>query len=267
MKSKSMVNRAAVLVATAFLVACGSEGSLAPAIAPAGPGLDLIEGEPVSEVLYPSDIVYRGDAGGAEAASFSIAATSAMPLVRVAVTDSANLVRLSSTNVSGRVFLGATGAWTMIDRSNGVTLLQGNGNMVEVKLAAQPETNYRAQVVCGGRAAVEAWKAAAEAMGHPTFLETLPACTRLLIGKLSKTASPAERDAYASVLASQGLTSGAPWWRLITLPASYRVLNGLEDVVSLNPVQVTAGAGSEVTIGTSAPRSKKIPGPYSAEST
>lgn len=258
MKSKLMSNRAAVLAATVFLAACGTEGSSVAAVAPVAPGLELAEADAAPEVLYPSDLVYRGDVQATEAGSFSIAASSAMPLVRVAVTDSANFVRMFSG--SGRVFLGATGAWTMTDRSNGVTLLKGNGNLVEVKLAAEPETNYRGQVVCGRRDVVEAWKAAAEALGHPTFLETIPACTRLLIGKLSKTASWTERVTYANLLVSQGLAPGGVWWRHISLPASYRVVNGLEDIVSLNPVQVQAAAGGHVTIGTSSTHFRRYRG-------
>lgn len=263
MKGMWMMNRAAALAATALLVACGTDSSLTTAVTPAAAVLDMADAETdgagsEAEVLFPSGIVYRGDPTDDHGAMFSISTSAAMPLVRVAVTDSANFVPMATG--SGRVFLGGTGGWTMTDRSNGVTLLSGNGNRVEVKLAAQAETHYRLQVTCGSRAAVEAWKAAAEAKGHPTFLETIPACTRLLIGRFPPTASFPVRNNYRLLLVSQGLAPTGAFWRHITLAASYRIVNGLEDLVSLNPVQVQAAAGSLVTIGTSSTQFRRYRG-------
>lgn len=243
-----VLHRAALGAAAALLVACG-ELPLAPTIG--GPSFD--EGEPPVEVLYPSLEVYRGEPEADASAMMSMSVASTMPLVRVAVLDSANSVPFGNGSSSGRVFLGGTGAWTLKDRSNGVTLLSGNGGSVEITLASVTETNYRLQVTCSSASAVNTLKALAESFGHPTLVAAGPGCTQLLVGKFASNASFTIRNNYKNLLISQGIAKSDAFWRLITFgQAVYRVHTGSSTFDNLNPVAVTAAPGTFVTIGNGA---------------
>lgn len=249
-----VLHRAAFGAAAALLVACG-ETPLAPSVG--GPSFD--EGDAPVEVLYPSLEVYRGEPEADASVMMSMSAASTMPLVRVAVLDSANSV--PRLNPPGTVFLGGTGAWTMTDRSNGVTLMTGNGGSVRVALAVVPETNYRLQVTCSRASAVDTLKALAESFGHPTLLQTGPGCTQLLVGKFPENASLPVRTSYKNLLISQGIAPSNAWWRKITLgQAIYRVHAPGGSFDNLNPVSVTATDGGFVTIGTSESSSNRFRG-------
>jgi SpoIID/LytB domain protein len=108
--------------------------------------------------------------------------------------------------------------------------------------------------MCSGDAAVAARKAAAEAAGHPTHTEPVPAanCTRLYIGSFASNASFSVRNTYRNQLIAAGLSGTDSFWRLVTIVSGvtqYRVNTGSAEAVSTGPV-VLASSDGLVTIGT-----------------
>ena len=94
-------------------------------------------------------------------------------------------IRIGVIPTATSVTLGSAADWTFTNKTTGATLLSGTGGVsatVTLEAGSVSETRYRLQVMCGSAAAVNARQGAAEALGHPTMTEVIPACTRLLIG-------------------------------------------------------------------------------------
>ena len=237
--------RLMLIVAVALVSGCTDQNPSGPSVAPKAAldwvGVDADTGD---LVLYPSDDVYAGEVGGEgvamEGLSFAMAA--AMPTIRIGV------VQTSST-----VLLGSPSDYAIRDKANGVLVLSGTNGSATVTLAAVPEVYIYYQVICSNVATVSARKTAAEALGYFTLTEAIPACTRLLIGRLPTTSTTAERTAFKNTLISQGLAATDAFARSITIgnQTVYRITRGTLSVQNLNPVVVTSSTGI-VTIGPTA---------------
>jgi stage II sporulation protein D len=165
-------------------------------------------------------------------------------------------IRIGVVPNASAVTIASQADWTLTDRNAGATLLSGTGGVtatVTLESGSVTETRYRLQVMCGSDAAVAARVAAAEAAGHPTFLEPVPAsnCTRLYLGSFASNASFTDRNNYKNLLVSQGLAAADAFWRLVTVVSGvtqYRVNTGAQEVVSTGPVVLSSSDGL-VTIG------------------
>lgn len=161
-------------------------------------------------------------------------------------------IRIGVVQAATELALGSAADWTLRDKANGLVLLTGTGGSVTVTLASVAATHYRLQVTCGSTAAVATRKAAAEALGHPTFTEFVAAsnCTRLYLGQFASNASFAVRNAYRNTVISQGLAASDSFWRQVTIGGGtvYRATRGATVVESVNPVVLESSSGI-VTIG------------------
>jgi stage II sporulation protein D len=164
-------------------------------------------------------------------------------------------IRIGVIPTSTSVTLGSAADWTFTNKATGATLLSGTGGVsatVTLEAGSVSTTRYRLQVMCGSTAAVNAVKAQAEALGHPTMTEVIPACTRLYIGDFASNASFAVRNAYRNTIIAQGLAAADSFWKLVTTTTGitqYRVDTGSAQAVSSGPVVLTSSDGL-VTIGT-----------------
>jgi len=165
-------------------------------------------------------------------------------------------IRIGVVPNAASVTIAAAADWTITDKAAGAVLLSGYGGVqatVTLESGSASETRYRLQVMCGSDAAVATRKAEAEAAGHPTYTEPVPAssCTRLYIGSFASNASFTERNNYRNALIAAGLAGTDSFWRLVTIvtgTTQYRVDTGAEQVVSSGPVVLTSSDGL-VTIG------------------
>jgi stage II sporulation protein D len=164
-------------------------------------------------------------------------------------------IRIGVIPTATSVTLGSAADWTFTNKTTGATLLSGTGGVsatVTLEAGSVSTTRYRLQVMCGSTAAVNAVKAQAEALGHPTMTEVIPACTRLYIGDFASNASFAVRNAYRNTIIAQGLAAADSFWKLVTTTTGitqYRVNTGSAQAVSSGPVVLTSSDGL-VTIGT-----------------
>ena len=155
-------------------------------------------------------------------------------------------IRVGVIPTATSVAIGSAADWTITDKTAGTTLLSGTGGVsatVTLESGSVSVTRYRLQVMCGSASAVAARKAAAEALGHPTMTEVIPACTRLYIGDFPSNASFAVRNAYRNTLISQGLAQSDSFWKLVTVTTGitqYRVNTGSQQAVSTGPVVLTS---------------------------
>jgi stage II sporulation protein D len=158
-------------------------------------------------------------------------------------------IRIGVVPTATSVTLGSAADWTFRNKTTGATLLSGTGGVsaaVTLEAGSVSETRWRLQVTCGSASAVAATKAAAEALGHPTMTEVIPACTRLLIGSFPVSAGFAERNNYKNLLISQGLAAADAFYRQITTTTGitqYRVNTGSAQAVSSGPVVLTSSDG------------------------
>lgn len=240
----------AVVAGATWLAGC-ADGTrvVAPAERPA---LDLAAAQDAppdsaEALVLPSDGPGRGHAWGrvgiqsVGVGTASVAAPG--PMIRIGVIQAAT-----------ELALGSAADWTLRDKANGLALMTGTGGAVTVTLASVAASHYRLQVTCGSTAAVATQKAAAEALGHPTFTEFVAAanCTRLYIGQFAP--PPANtfsaRTAYRNLLISQGLAAADAFWRVVTIGGGtvYRATRGATVVESVNPVVLESSSGI-VTIG------------------
>ncbi|HEX5581382.1 MAG TPA: hypothetical protein VFX39_07395, partial [Gemmatimonadaceae bacterium] len=235
----------AALAAATWLAGCADAGPVAPTIRPS---LDLAAGDAPPDsaeaVVYPSDGPPRdayghrayGIAGADAARPAGVGAPG--PLIRIGVVQSATAITL-----------GSDAEWVLRDRANGMRLLSGADGAVTVTLAQVAASHYRLQVMCGATAVVEARKGAAEALGHPTFTEFVPAasCTRLYIGQFAPPPANtfAARVAYKDLLVEQGLAGADAFWRVVTIGGGtvYRAEAGGTAVESVNPVYLESSDG------------------------
>ena len=159
-------------------------------------------------------------------------------------------IRIGVVQSSDTIVLGSAGDYTIRDRANGVLVMSGTNGSARVTLAAVPEAYIYYQVVCGTVAAVSARKTAAEALGYYTLTEAIPACTRLLIGRLPTTSTTAQRTAFKNTLIAQGLAATDAFARSVTIGTQtvYRITRGTLSVQNVNPVVVTSSTGI-ITIG------------------
>ena len=163
-------------------------------------------------------------------------------------------IRIGVVPAASSVTIGSAADWTITDKAAGTVLLAGTGGVsatVTLESGAVSETRWRLQVACGSASAIAATQAAAEALGHPTYTEVIPACTRLLIGSFPLSAGWTERVNYKNLLISQGLAAADAFWRQITIVSGvtqYRVDTGAAQAVSGGPVVLSSSDGL-VTIG------------------
>ena len=163
-------------------------------------------------------------------------------------------IRIGVVPAAASVTVGSAADWTFTNKTTGATLLSGTGGVsatVTLESGSVSETRWRLQVMCGSAASVAARKAAAEALGHPTMTEVIPACTRLLIGSFPLSASFTVRNDYKNLLISQGLAAADAFYRQITIVTGvtqYRVNTGAQTAVSSGPVVLTSSDGL-VSIG------------------
>jgi stage II sporulation protein D len=186
-----------------------------------------------------------GPSTGAGAPSFNeVSAQAFNGNIRIGVVPSATTVTL-----------GSAAGWTITDKGNGATLLSGVGGVqatVTLQAGSVSVTRYRLQVMCGTAAAVNARKAQAEALGHATMTEVIPACTRLYLGDFASNAAFGVRNTYRNQVIAQGLAASDAFWKLVTTTTGitqYKVTAGSQTATSNGAVGFTSSDGL-VTIGT-----------------
>ncbi len=163
-------------------------------------------------------------------------------------------IRIGVVPTASAVTLGSAADWTFTNKATGAVLLSGTGGVsgtVTLEAGSVSVTRYWLQVACGTTASINALIAQAQALGHPTMTEVIPACTRLLIGDFASNASFTVRNNYRNLLISQGLAGTDSFWRLITTTSGftqYRVTVGAQTAVSTGPVVLTS-SDNLVTIG------------------
>lgn len=163
-------------------------------------------------------------------------------------------IRIGVIPTASSVTIGSTADWTITDRTAGTVLLSGTGGVqatVTLESGSVSVTRYRLQVACGSASAIAAQQAAAEAAGHPTLTEVIPACTRLYIGDFASNASFAVRNTYRNQLIAAGFAGTDSFWKLVTITSGttqYRVNTGTAQAVSSGPVVLTSSNGL-VSIG------------------
>jgi stage II sporulation protein D len=164
-------------------------------------------------------------------------------------------IRIGVIPVASSVTLGSAADWTLTNKTTGAVLLSGTGGVsatVTLEAGSVSVTRYRLQVACGSASAIAAQKAAAEALGHATMTEVIPACTRLYLGDFASNAAFGVRNTYRNQVIAQGLAGTDSFWKLVTVTTGitqYRVNTGAQQVLSSGPVVLTSSDGL-VTIGT-----------------
>jgi stage II sporulation protein D len=161
-------------------------------------------------------------------------------------------IRIGVVQSATTIAVGGTGDFEVRDKATGSVLTTGSDAAASVTLGsgAVSRTNYRLQVACLSPAGAADLVARAEALGHPTYVEPIAACDRVLIGEFASNAAFGVRNDYRNLLISQGLSGTDSFWRLITLVegvTEYRVTIDGTTVVSGNPIRVVALTG-HVTI-------------------
>jgi stage II sporulation protein D len=157
-------------------------------------------------------------------------------------------IRIGVVQSATTISVGGTGDFEVRDKATGSVLASGSNASATVTLGsgAVSRTDWRLQVVCASPAAAADLVARAEALGHPTYLEPIAACTRVLIGEFPLSATFTERNNYRNLVISQGLAGTDSFWRQITLVegvTQYQVSLGGTTAVSTNPVRVVALTG------------------------
>jgi SpoIID/LytB domain protein len=166
-------------------------------------------------------------------------------------------IRIGVIPTATSVTIGSAADWTITNKTTGTVLLSGTGGVsatVTLESGSLSETRWRLQVMCSSPASVAARKAAAEAAGHPTHTEEVPAanCTRLYIGSFPANASFGVRNTYRNALITDGLAGSDSFWRQVTIVTGvtqYRVKVGTQEAVSSGPVVLTS-SDNLVKIGT-----------------
>jgi stage II sporulation protein D len=160
-------------------------------------------------------------------------------------------IRIGVVPSAASVTVGSPGEWVLRDRVTGAALLSGNGDVATVTFQGVV-AKYRLQVTCGSLAAVDAWKARAQAEGVVTYTEFVPAanCTRLYLGEFASNASFSVRNAFRNQMISKGLSLTDSFWRVVgTGTATYNVTRGSDVLQTPNPVTLSS-PGGVVRIGT-----------------
>ena len=155
-------------------------------------------------------------------------------------------IRIGVVPAASSITVGSNAPWTLTNKVTGAVLMTGTSGSATITLAStsSSETRWRVQVMCGSAGAVAASKAAAEALGHVTMTEVIPACTRLLIGSFPVSASFTVRNNYRLLLISQGLAAADAFYRQITIVTGiiqYKAQRGADVAMSANPVVLNAG--------------------------
>ncbi|HST62922.1 MAG TPA: SpoIID/LytB domain-containing protein [Longimicrobium sp.] len=164
-------------------------------------------------------------------------------------------IRIGVIPTASSVRIGSAADWTITNKTTGGVLLSGTGGVqatVTLEAGSVSVTRYRLQVACGTATAIAAHKARAEALGHATLTEVIPACTRLYIGDFASNAAFGVRNTYRNQVIAQGLAGTDSFWKLVTVTTGitqYRVDTGSQQVLSSGPVVLTSSDGL-VTIGT-----------------
>lgn len=240
--------RAASFGALLLVGACSTDATLPSTGGIVGPSFELSEGEDAlvdvgdTIVLRPSYARWSEAPSSVEGPTFSVAAASAEPRIRIGVVESATTI-----------YLGGTGAWTMRDRADGNVITTGNGGAAAVTLASVADAFMSLQVTCSEASAVATWKAKAEAAGYLAYTQVVPGkCTRLFIGRYPLGTSWGIRNAFRNQLLAAKLAFLDSFWPIpgITIEGKtvYRVTHGSLVMENVNPVSVSAEDGF-VTIG------------------
>ncbi|HYH81757.1 MAG TPA: SpoIID/LytB domain-containing protein [Longimicrobium sp.] len=158
-------------------------------------------------------------------------------------------IRIGVVSTATSVTIGSSASYEIRDRVTGALLMSGSNGTATVTLQSVIKSWYRLQVMCAGTAAVDARKAAAEALGHPTMTEFNPTanCTRLFIGRFDPPPANtfAARTAYKNTLIAQGLALADAFYVVKADPGVtvYRVTRGALSVDATNPVVLTSSDG------------------------
>jgi stage II sporulation protein D len=161
-------------------------------------------------------------------------------------------IRIGVVPTGATISVGSAAGYVVSEKDSGAVLMTGSGGSVAVTLESVVYSWYRLQVVCTSGANLATRIANAEADGHPTFTEFVPAanCYRLLLGRFPTNASWSERNTYRNLLIAQGHSGDDSFWSIKADPGvtEYRVTRGAESVTASSPVVLTSGDGI-VTIG------------------
>ena len=238
---------ATFVLSLALIMGCTDRGPTDPG-APAAPAFDIdgfVDSDTGDLVLYPSD-------GPAAAGEMTARAVDGDAIGLAALAAPVPTIRIGVVQSSSSIVLGSTADYAIRDKANGVLVMSGTNGTATMTLAAVPEAYVYYQVTCSSVATVSARKAAAEALGYFTLTESIPACTRLLIGRLPTTSTAAQRTAFKNTLIAQGLAASDAFARTVTIGTQtiYRITRGATSVQNVNPVVVTSSTGL-VRIGSS----------------
>jgi len=157
-------------------------------------------------------------------------------------------IRIGVVPAASSIAVGSTGDWTITNKATGAVLMTGGAGDATVRLASilVSVTKYRLQVVCGTAAAVAETEARAQALGHPTLTEVIPACTRLYIGDFASNAAFGVRNTYRNLIISQGLAGTDSFWKLVTVSTGtteYEATWGADRALSPDPMVLTPANG------------------------
>ncbi|CAN5839706.1 hypothetical protein BH23GEM6_BH23GEM6_09400 [soil metagenome] len=163
-------------------------------------------------------------------------------------------IRIGVVQSATTITIGGTGDFNILDKGTGSVLASGSSTSATVTLGsnAVSRTNFRLQVACAGAAGVADLVSRAEALGHPTYLEAISVCTRVLIGEFASNASWTDRVNYKNLLISQNLAQDDAFWRLITLvegSTEYQVTINGTTVTSANSIRLEALTGMVTIAG------------------
>jgi stage II sporulation protein D len=161
-------------------------------------------------------------------------------------------IRIGVVPVGTKISVGSSAGYTVTEKGSGNVLMTGTAGSVDVTLESIVYSWYRLQVTCTSGANLATRIANAEADGHPTFTQFVPAanCYRLRIGRFPVLNSYTQRVAYKNLLISQGHADDKAFWQETADPGvtEYRVTRGAESVTASSAVVLTSDDGI-VTIG------------------
>ncbi|CAN5722571.1 hypothetical protein BH23GEM8_BH23GEM8_06070 [soil metagenome] len=163
-------------------------------------------------------------------------------------------VRIGVVPTGSSISLGSAAGYVVTEKGSGNVLMTGSAGSVAVTLESVVYSWFRLQVVCTSGANLATRIANAEADGHPTFTEFVPAanCYRLLLGRFPTNASFSVRTAYKNLLISQGHSPTDSFWAIKADPGTteYRVTRGAASVMASSPVVLMPDDGIVTIAGT-----------------
>jgi stage II sporulation protein D len=157
-------------------------------------------------------------------------------------------IRIGVVPSATELTLGATGAFTVVDKATDATLFTGSDGDVAVELltVGTIDTRLWLQTSCVGEAGRDAWLAAAHALGYETYTEFVPAanCYRTRLGSLDQ--SWGARVAFKEQAIADGLAGPDSFWTLTTIVSDETQLqvtyDGMEEILE-SPVVLRSENG------------------------